>query len=49
LAELREFDASRAWACWETARGIAPAHPALSSVAAFEETLFAAHPEYFAD
>ena len=26
---LRDFDARRAWACWETARAIAPTHPVL--------------------
>jgi hypothetical protein len=46
---LRDFDARRAWACWETARDLAPTHPVLRSVAAFEETLRTGHPEYFAD
>lgn len=44
---LRELDEGRAWACWETARSIAPSHPVLGSVRAFEEMLLARYPEYF--
>jgi hypothetical protein len=41
------YDFTRAWLCWERARAIAPTHPLLEDVTAYERQLEADHPEYF--
>lgn len=42
-----DYDFRRAWLCWQRARSIAPTHPVLEAVAAYERKLEADHPEYF--
>jgi tetratricopeptide (TPR) repeat protein len=44
---LGEFDARRAWRCWDIARTLCPSHPLLKDTAALEQMLVSEHPEYF--
>jgi tetratricopeptide (TPR) repeat protein len=44
---LQTWDIERAWHCWDIARTIAPFHPVLKGVEAFEQALLREHFEYF--
>ena len=41
------YDFKRAWLCWQRARSIAPTHPVLKDVDAYERELEDNHPEHF--
>ena len=43
----RRFDAEAAWACWDAARALNPAHPFLKSIDTMEQKLRVDHPEFF--
>ena len=44
---LTAWDFDRAWACWQRARQLSPSFPTLKDVAAVEQRLEGAHPQYF--